>query len=124
MKAGVLAKRAHRLILKYSLLKVPFPPQTPQSGKSLLSFKIIRTKKDYIHFSDKFYAAVPVNHRLARMDSVSILDCFQFTQLLPPISTPLFTKDNAIDFREIIELPYRALISFVAQGQGISYLPS
>ncbi|WP_255450606.1 LysR family transcriptional regulator [Alteribacillus sp. YIM 98480] len=81
-------------------------------------------------FSDKFYAAVPVNHQLAREDSVSLMDCFKYTQLLPPTHTPLYKRikvlleDNAIPLPEIIELPYHALIGFAAQGYGISYLPS
>lgn len=81
-------------------------------------------------FSDEFYAAVPIKHPLAKLDSVSIIDCFKFTQLLPPKTTPLYQRikllmdESSIPLPEIIELPYHALIGFVAQGQGISYLPS
>ncbi|MFD2923951.1 LysR family transcriptional regulator [Halobacillus naozhouensis] len=81
-------------------------------------------------FSDEFYAAVPINHHFARLESISVTDCFKFTQMLPPSFTPLYQKikmlmdKNTIHLPEIIEIPYHALIGFVAQGYGISYLPS
>ncbi|MFD2630563.1 LysR family transcriptional regulator [Oceanobacillus kapialis] len=81
-------------------------------------------------FSDKFYAALPVSHPLARFDQVSIYDCFKFTQLLPPKTTPLYKRikllleESKNLYPEIMELPYHALIGFVGQGLGISYLPS
>ncbi|WP_080848267.1 LysR family transcriptional regulator [Cytobacillus gottheilii] len=81
-------------------------------------------------FSDHFYAAVPVNHPLANLKSVSLLECFKFTQLLPLKTTQLYKKitllmtELSIPLPEIIELSYHALVGFVAQNQGISYLPS
>ncbi|MFI8684958.1 LysR family transcriptional regulator [Rossellomorea sp. NPDC077527] len=81
-------------------------------------------------FSDEFYAAVPVTHPLAACETLKIQDCFPYTQLLPAASTPLSKKiktlmtQHGIISSDIKELPYHALIGYVAQNQGVSYLPS
>ncbi|KAB8135750.1 LysR family transcriptional regulator [Gracilibacillus oryzae] len=56
-------------------------------------------------FSDNFYAAVPVNHQLAELDHVSITDCFQYTQLLPPNTTPLYQKIRRLMEKDARPLP-------------------
>ena len=81
-------------------------------------------------FSDEFYAAVPVTHPLATRETLEIQECFPYTQLLPAASTPLSIKIKALMAQHgltsstIKELPYHALIGYVAQNQGVSYLPS
>lgn len=81
-------------------------------------------------FDDEFYAAVPQSYECADQPSISIAECLQFTQILSSSVTPLYKRiEHLIDKNvqtvpEIIEMPYHALIGFVAQGIGVSYLPS
>ena len=81
-------------------------------------------------FSDEFYAAVPVTHPLAARETIEIQECFPYPQLLPHAATPLSKKIKVLMTQygitppAIKELPYHALIGYVAQNQGISYLPS
>ncbi|MBY7142017.1 LysR family transcriptional regulator [Virgibacillus sp. NKC19-3] len=82
-------------------------------------------------FDDVFYACVPEKFDCLNGKSISITDCLQYTQLLTPSVTPLYKRmKNLINKHvregespEIIEMPYHALMGFVAQGVGISYLP-
>ncbi|WP_040983664.1 LysR family transcriptional regulator [Oceanobacillus jeddahense] len=81
-------------------------------------------------FDDEFYAAVPEKYESAKNQSISITECLKYTQLLPFIDSPLYSRikvliENHVEKPpEIIEMPYHSLIGFVAQGAGISYLPS
>ncbi|WP_044338925.1 LysR family transcriptional regulator [Rossellomorea aquimaris] len=81
-------------------------------------------------FTDEFYAAVPVTHPLAIRETIEIQDCFPYTQLLPDATTPLSKKIRSLMAQHevtppaIKELPYHALIGYVAQNRGVSYLPS
>ncbi|GEK60289.1 hypothetical protein CHL76_16340 [Marinococcus halophilus] len=80
-------------------------------------------------FHDEFFAAIPANHPLAQFDRLSMTQCFQYAQILTPF-TPLYQRitrlmgDLNVQAPSIIEVPYNAIVGFVAQGYGISYLPS
>lgn len=81
-------------------------------------------------YDDEFYAAIPESYDYANHSTISIDECLQFTQILSPSITPLYKRIKHLMDRtgqatpEIIEMPYHTLIGFVAQGAGISYLPS
>ncbi|WP_179134568.1 LysR family transcriptional regulator [Oceanobacillus timonensis] len=81
-------------------------------------------------FDDEFYAAVPEKYECANNQRISITECLKYTQILPFIHTPLYSrieyliKNHVEKSPDIMEMPYHALIGFVAQGAGISYLPA
>lgn len=80
-------------------------------------------------FHDEFFAAVPAGHPLAQYERLSMTQCFQYPQILSP-PTPLYQRiirlidDYNVSAPSIMEVPYNAIVGFVAQGYGISYLPS
>ena len=79
-------------------------------------------------FRDNFLAAVPLTSKLASLEEVTIGQCMEETQIIPPegsLTNQLKAIMEEKKFRgETIETQYHAMAGLVSLGLGIAYLPA
>ena len=79
-------------------------------------------------FEENFVAAIPISYALASKDTITIEECFDYTQILPPagslsLNVRTMMKEQNVD-RDVLETHYLGMVGLVSLGIGIAYLPS
>ncbi|MGP4077395.1 LysR family transcriptional regulator [Halobacillus sp. K22] len=78
-------------------------------------------------FRDNFLAAVPLTSNLASLEEVTMEQCMEKTQIIPPegsLTSQLKRIMEQKQFKgEVIETHYHAMAGLVSLGLGIAYLP-
>lgn len=77
-------------------------------------------------YEEDFKVIVHKDHPLAGKQSVSIQECLEYPQILPPAKSRIFQHIESKNYRnqKVLSVPYALIQDYVAKGYGISYVPA
>lgn len=79
--------------------------------------------------ADSYQVAIPIDHPLAELETVSLEQCFDYPQVLPPEKSRFYKNWIALKQKwdkldsPVTCVPYQSLLYSVKQQRGLAYFP-